>query len=688
MSVQEVLASRRAIGERIIRNIRDYGTPDGKEPLLERPYNGLSAMKYPFTGANYLRILSVHEEDPRWYRCSSLRKEGYQVSSYAPTVELESWTNLDKGIRSATARLEKYVNARYVRGLPSRELPALDKGENLDRATRLLRCAEETAKNREFTYPKGRKDLFYRFVHASRRMLEKEIGEQEAARSPAPPLMAYLAFKTAGLSMEEQEIVLFSESQMAQFRGKDGPGKLFQAMGRASSMLNRIQAAELTLFDEFIHEGRGEYFQDLRVTLHYSEARELTGGVHNGHPDEKGTSARVHNGHLFQPGVYKQEAAYELLSAMIRVDKERWEKNLGKHELFGRTKISMAYGSFQIKEAVINLGQLELGNKSTVSQALEGRLPREAKRELKDEEALRLHLFRYDRTLEENSEAVRQRKEELEAFIQECHGAVLGIRESEEQYLCSHEAQRKELEQRAPTYLYYYQDSWKVPDATKKPYLLGTHYVKDALQDAVVDSPKKGNTVFWLSPDGVIVESAWPMRDEAARPIFTPEEVKDFRNLDKFSIAYREEGKPFTKEMPVVRGEKAMEFFLGHKLEDASMAAVKNHPKEYEVGVKMEFSYDGKPFYSIRYTEGSGDLNRKLPVGMPHLENPKEDREFQKAVHTWAKYHNRNRLDACTLLYSKSWVPIAERRAQKKQAVEQSKNNLQKVAEKAAYMGR
>ena len=73
---------------------------------------------------------------------------------------------------------------------------------------------------------------------------------------------------------------------------------------------------------------------------------------------------------------------------------------------------------------------------------------------------------------------------------------------------------------------------------------------------------------------------------------------------------------------------------------------------------------------------------------MPHLENPKEDREFQKAVHTWAKYHNRNRLDACTLLYSKSWVPIVERRAQKKQAVEQSRSNLQKVAEKAAYMGR
>jgi hypothetical protein len=54
---------------------------------------------------------------------------------------------------------------------------------------------------------------------------------------------------------------------------------------------------------------------------------------------------------------------------LLRVDKERWETGLGRHDDRGRTKISLEYGNFQLQEAVINLGRLELANEITVSRA-------------------------------------------------------------------------------------------------------------------------------------------------------------------------------------------------------------------------------------------------------------------------------------------------------------------------------
>ncbi len=691
MTADEVFASREEVGRRIIANIQDYGTPDGKKEFAERPYNDLSSMKYPFTGANYLRVLASGEQDPRWYKLTDTKRFGFRVRPGAETIELESWKHLEKGIQQATGKLEKYVNARYVMDLPPKEPFLLDHGENMDKAVRLLRFAENPAKQQDFVYPKGKEDLFYRLANASRSLMAEEVGEEEARKSLVPPLAAYLAFKTVGLSMDYEKNPLFSEGQLEQLEGERGARNLFHAMGKASSILSRLRTAELTLFDGYAHEGQGEYFKDLRVTLFYSEATELTGkGVHNEHQLREESAVRQRN--FYAPGVYKQEAAYELLTAMLRVDKERWEGNLGRHDSFGRTKISVENGNFQLNEAVINLGRLEFGNQPTAIRGLGRRLPMEAKKELEDEEGMRLHLFRYDRTLEENSEAVQTRQKELQKYLVECEATRLSLYAEERKYLRGHEDLQEEMGRYAPTYLYFYDGMESLTEEHVKNNLMEIHQSTMPFQNARVDSPE-GKSIGELSEDGIIVESRWPLRTEKGRPVYTEKELEDYRNLDRFSIAYREEGQPFTAEMPIVRGDRAMEKFIGHKLEDAALSMIENHPQSYEVGVKMEFRYDDKPFYSIRYTEGSGELNRRLPVGMPHLEDPQEDRKFQEAVHTWAKFHNENRLDACTLLYSKSWVPVIERREKKKLALAKTKgqtnDNVQKVAEqKAAGMGR
>lgn len=641
MMIHEVLGSRDTIGRKLIQNIRSYGIPDGSSEQIQRPYNASACVKYPFTGANYLRLLAAGEEDPRWYKLKDLQRFGYRLRQEYPVTELESWTHLSDGMENAGAKLEPYVNARYVLDLPPGDAFSRDRWDNYDKVVQLLQCAEEKAGNRRFTYPTGKEDMFYRLIHASAYELRRE-NSIEADRILAAPLMAYLTFKTAGLSWDYEKEPIFSKSWLEELQGTEGPARLFRAMGKASSMLNRLQSQVLAQAKDYCHEGKGEYFKDLRVTLFYSEAAELGKGVHNEH--------------FFPAGTYRQEAAYELLAELLRVDKERWETGLGRHDDRGRTKISLEYGNFQLQEAVINLGRLELANAITVSKALAERLPMRAKEELADKDGMRLHLFRYDRSLEENSQAVEKRADMLLAFLDTCEDTVQEIRREERHYLREYPERKAAMETRAPTYLYYFNDLRELTEQRVAKQALAVHYDDQIFPGARIGLPgEKGKT---YQKDGIIVEMKWPVKTKLGQLMYTQQEIEDFADLERFSIAYREEGQAFSKNRPVLRGDEAMAYFIGHKLEDAALATVPNHDLTLETMVKMEFRFDDQPFYQIRYREGSGDLNHKLPVGLPHLTDAREDQRFQAAAHTWAKYHNENRLDACTVLYSKSWVPV------------------------------
>ena len=101
MMIHEVLESRDAIGRKIIQNIRSYGIPDGSSEQIQRPYNDSARVKYPFTGANYLRLLAAGEEDPRWYKLKDLQRFGYRLRQEYPVTELESWTHLSDGMENA-----------------------------------------------------------------------------------------------------------------------------------------------------------------------------------------------------------------------------------------------------------------------------------------------------------------------------------------------------------------------------------------------------------------------------------------------------------------------------------------------------------------------------------------------------------------------------------------------------------
>ena len=160
------------------------------------------------------------------------------------------------------------------------------------------------------------------------------------------------------------------------------------------------------------------------------------------------------------------------------------------------------------------------------------------------------------------------------------------------------------------------------------------------------------------------------------QPVYTQEDQARFAKLRDFSLQFRQGNDALQK----VSGPAAIEKFLQYKNEDATLANLP-HEKDKEVPIELSFYHKGKCFYAIEYDEGSGDLNRALPDGMPHIRNPSLDASFQQSVHTWARHHNQNRDDGCSLLYQKTLLLARE--------VKQNSQQEERASpERAADMGR
>lgn len=656
MMPETVIASRKPVARKLIRNVEQFGRLDsGKEETTARPYNALSPAQYRFTGANYLRILADTHTDPRWYKEADLAQAGYTLRKNAVPVELEAWTNLGEGIQKATARLERYYNAKDIYGLPSFEKVPTDRAENLEHMVELLQCAEEKRKNLAFFYPTGKENLFYRFQAAVQTALAEEPEQNEAVNKMVPSLTAYLAFKTTNLSYDYEKEPLFSEKQLDILHTEKGTDVLFQAMGKASRFLNELQEKQLQQISE---KGTGETldcFPDLRVTLYYTELNHLCDG----------------QGRTYKPGAYRGEDAYRLLADLNAIDKERWEKQLGQIENRSRTKLSIEYKNCVLHEAIVNLGELEFGNSTSVSQALGVRMPADAHRQMANHDRLRLQLYRYDRTEEENRQAVTDKVESLLGFVAACKEASQEFALEEALYLAKHPQIQEMNRERAGAYLYYTKDN---------PENLPAQAVQWHKPEDFPRAKIKTNNSLWqqevsfanFSMVGTIVECAVPLdikKHTQYCPVVTQEEQNSFQALKNLKIACCDDSQKIqaqeTKTTSLEQGEAAIRLFVSCKLEDAALANPRFDKLAQGAKVKLELSYRDKPFWAIQYQKGSGDLNRSVPVGFPHVTDKAMDKELQTAVSTWAKYNNQNKHDACRILYTKSWIPTSKAKKQR-----------------------
>lgn len=647
MTTEEILKSRETIAYRIIENLQEHGTLAGEQELPTRPYHDRQgSLNYPFTGVNYLRILAEGEgHGAGWQSLQEVEQAGKKIEEGAKVIYLEHWTKLADGIHRVEGRLEPYIAVQDIVGAKDEKKRELDTIENFDKAVECLKQAEYKVNKHPFHFPGGKEDLFEIIAYTCRRQMEQQGEDNPADKALTPRFLACMAFREYGLTLPFcDNNPLLAKDEMAYLAGGEGPRNLFRAFGKASTMFRQWQEQLLEQTQDPQKTGRDEHFQGLRVTLFYSELPELIEGDKTLQLAGKGDAAIDQP--AFPPGTYTDEKAYALLRRMIELDKKIWEEDLGREPRRSHTKISLDYQGYHWREAVLQLGKLEFGNEETVREALNQRVTLQLQEHIKNPARLRLQLFRYDRSMEENAEALNSEINRLKKGIGLWQKCSAKLQKEEEAFL-----KRVPEEQRkmplASTYLYACHSLAGAPDLDRNFGILHIHTDGSRYPGLRCNRPNEhGRT---LRKNNVIVESAQQLSQYT--PAYTKDEQEDFAVLQDFSLRFQEEN----GKLQELQGGEAIACFLMHKYEDAALANIA-HTEEQESDKRLVFCYQSKPFAEIHYTEGTGELNQAVPEGIPHLKDPAQDKALQRAVHTWAKHHNENESDGCSLLYQKSHI--------------------------------
>lgn len=676
MTTEDILKSRESIGYKLIENLQEHGTLAGEQELFTRPYHDRpDRLSYPFTGVNYLRILAEGEgHGARWQSLKEVEAASKKIKKDAKIVYLEHWARLSEGIHHVEGSLEPYIAVQDIVGAKAEKKRELDTIENFDKAVECLKQAEYRVSRHPFRFPGGKEDLFERLADTCRRQMEQQGEKNPTDKALTPRFLACMAFREHGLTLPFYDNnPLLAKDEMAYLTGSEGPRNLCRAFGKASTMFRKWQEQQLEQARDPQKTGKGEHFRGLRVTLFYSELPELIEGDKTLQLAGKGETALGQP--AFPPGTYTDEKAYALLQRMIELDKKIWEEDLGKEPRRSHTKISLDYQGYHWREAVLQLGKLEFGNEETVRDALDQRVTLQMQEHIKNPARLRLQLFRYERSMEENTKALHDEIDRLKEGIGLWQKCSARLQKEEEAFLSRVPEEQRKLPL-ASTYLYVCHSIAGAPDLDRNFGILHIHTDGSRYPGLRYNRPnERGRT---LRKNNVIVESAQQLPQYT--PAYTKAEQEDFAVLQDFRLRFQE-GNGKLQEM---QGEEALACFLMYKYEDAALANIA-HAEEQESDKRLVFCYQDKPFAEIHYTEGTGELNQVVPEGIPHLKDPTQDKALQRAVRTWAKHHNENELDGCSLLYQKSHI-LLHGKEKDKQAEARQEERASPV--RAAGMGR
>lgn len=165
-------------------------------------------------------------------------------------------------------------------------------------------------------------------------------------------------------------------------------------------------------------------FDGLSVTFHWSEAP-ISDFQGNRYEDDQ---------------TLQGEKAYEFLVQLNRADKEAFQKKIIGEDGYDKTKVDIRLHDFSMTDMRIDLGDLEFHSAKTIADALDTRLPAQARGCLRNPEYMK---------------ACETTQEECRKILYESINAVATFREQEEAYLKDHpEIQAINEEQPSSFYTY------------------------------------------------------------------------------------------------------------------------------------------------------------------------------------------------------------------------------------------
>ena len=627
MSNKKVFESRDIVNKLIVDNLREYG--DIEPPALYgRHYNEGTRTKYQFSAANYLRIAAAQRDyrykDIRWLSEQAIADKNLTIKDNAKPVEIEYWEGIDDG-QSYEGNLRKFYNAVDIVEMDGTEKIVHGNEEtDVEYALDLLH-----ANGLDMDGNGNSNDQIFSTV--------KEYATKNGADEFAAPLTSQLFFKTSHLSYDYVQYPLYTEEQISKLA--ENPKLLFHAMKKTQEIVKSMQMNQDQKLKNIADEIQNKWnqpFKDLSIDFFWSERclKDLQ--------DKE-----------YQEGQHFQgEAAYQFLVQLNAADKEQFNSKLQGFGNYDKTKLAIKYGNYDHGEMRIDLGDLELSNKSLIADALVVRFNEYRNYLMTNDQAMSAHIgFQKSQGEEVTREQViaECKKENMQ-----CEKAMEQFAKEEKQYLEKNPELKQINEQKADTFLYYCkeQDFSNVPNN-----MVLTAYKAEEYDGLVFDQQDPSRTLFSterkfvkLEPNDIVFESAISndeiKGDIPVKVALSREGQVAMENLEKLSLKIENYGtvmEPF--EIPtaqVYKGKQAVQRFIYEKNYEVSAMRSMNyeqkiirHPQQ-----QMIFSYDGKEFYKLKYEVGSGNLNQEIPSGLPIYNEEKNaiNKELQQAVYTQMKY--------------------------------------------------
>lgn len=673
MSNEKVFESRDIINKVIVDNLRDYG--DIEPPALYgRHYNEGTRTKYQFSAANYLRIAAAQREysyqDIRWLSEQAIADKKFTVKANANPVEIEYWEGIDNG-QNYEGNLRKFYNAADIAELDGTEKVVHGNEEiDMEYALDILQ-----ANGIDIDGNINNNQVFSAI---------KEYARKNGADEFAAPLTSQLFFKTSHLSYDYAQHPLYEEEQISKL--SENPKILFYAMKKAQEIVQSMQMKqdrELKQMADKIQNGWNQPFKDLSVDFFWSER-----------------CLKDLRGKEYQDGQHFQgEAAYQFLVQLNAADKEQFNSKLQGFGNYDKTKLAIKYGNYDHGEMRIDLGDLELSNKTLIADALVVRFNEYRNYLMTNDQAMNAHMsFQKSQGEEVTREQVI---EECEKENMQCEKAMQQFAKEEKRYLEKNLELKQINEQKADTFLYYCkeQDFENVPNN-----MVLTAYKAEEYDGLVFDQQDPSRALFSTErklvkpePDDIVFESAISndeiKGDIPVKVAFSKTDQVAMENLEKISIKIENYGtvmEPFKFPIAqVYKGKQAVQRFIYEKNYEVSAMRSMNyeqkiirHPQQ-----QMTFSYDGKEIYKLKYEVGSGTLNQAISLGLPTYNEEKNaiNKELQQAVYTHMKYQGIYRDNGIHDLNRKNEIRLPDIEVVKAKIMENKPNMGAINSKKFAY---
>lgn len=395
-----------------------------------------------------------------------------------------------------------------------------------------------------------------------------------------------------------------------------------------------------------------EPFADLSVCYMRSEAYlyNLDGEQYPDPPSrEKGTT-------------YTGADAYEFLACLNREDKRYAKIQQEQGGGYEKTWLSVSYGDFDSDEMRVDLGDLRLGNKTSVAEALDACLSSTRQYTLDHPDRLEQILrFNQEAGYVPESQTPAGFAERLRGDLEHIHDLMRRFGEEEQAFLREHPEFRAVNEEQVTPFYYVCRRS-ELPQIQKDmqvldtcpseafhdSLLIATDYKYGSLLNEYMDNPEKtlkdnprNIRACESIPDSLVVFGsqehpnllASDRHEDRRYMLLIPQEdlrkMKPLRDLS-YDDVYQ--------ELPGLYGLRDFVHDVQNDLSEASEAIRRKCYVPEENLKAATLLYKGEPFFSKKYLPGSGELVLAAPDYLPKTGKPETDEALSVAYDTCSRY--------------------------------------------------